>query len=131
MILFQCPGMIGPVNTATPARRQIILPFWGWERFNFMILGPKFFAYGQSLRGRSVVTMEITFMDMEDKALKIWYFMITKVHIFNPLQFPISSLGSPIFLLRTAERERWQNMPPMTAHQIDRIVVHNYSLHYL
>jgi hypothetical protein len=34
----------------------------------------------------------------------------------NPFSFLISSLGSPIFLLRIAERERWKNMPPTTTH---------------
>jgi hypothetical protein len=35
MILFECPGMIGPLDTATLARRQII-PFLGGKG---MILG--------------------------------------------------------------------------------------------
>ncbi len=37
MILFECPGMIGPLDTATLARRQII-PFFGWERYDSRIL---------------------------------------------------------------------------------------------
>jgi hypothetical protein len=49
MILFWCPAMIEPLDTATPARRQII-PFWGWERYDFMMLEPKRFAYGQGLK---------------------------------------------------------------------------------
>jgi hypothetical protein len=48
----------------------------------------------------------------------------------NPFRFPISSLGLPIFLLRIAEREQWQNMQPMTTHQTDIIVTHNKSLCY-
>jgi hypothetical protein len=39
-------------------------------------------------------------------------------------------LGSPIFLLRIAEREWWQNVPPTTAQQPDRIVTHTKSLCY-
>ena len=35
MILFECPGMIRPLDTATLARRRII-PFWGRKD---MILG--------------------------------------------------------------------------------------------
>jgi hypothetical protein len=48
MILFQCPGMIGPMNTATLARCQII-PLFGRERYNFMISGPTCIVYGQGL----------------------------------------------------------------------------------
>jgi len=33
MILLECPGMIGPLDTATLARRQTI-PFFGWERYD-------------------------------------------------------------------------------------------------
>jgi hypothetical protein len=36
MILFECPGMIEPLDTATLARHQII-PFWGWERYDSRI----------------------------------------------------------------------------------------------
>ena len=36
MILFECPGMIGPLDTATLARRRII-PFWGRERYDSWI----------------------------------------------------------------------------------------------
>ncbi len=39
-------------------------------------------------------------------------------------------MGLPIFLLRIAKRERWQNMPPTTAHRPDRIVTHNKLLRY-
>ncbi len=35
MILFECPGMIGPLDTATLARR--IIPFWGRERYDSRI----------------------------------------------------------------------------------------------
>jgi hypothetical protein len=48
----------------------------------------------------------------------------------NPFRCPISSLGLPIFLLRIAERERWQKMPSMTIHPSDRTVTHNKSLRY-
>ncbi len=40
MILFECPGMIEPLDTATLARRQII-PFWGRERYDSRILEQK------------------------------------------------------------------------------------------
>ena len=36
MILFECPGMIGLLDSATLARRRII-PFWGQERYNSRI----------------------------------------------------------------------------------------------
>ena len=36
MILFECPGMIGPLDTATLARRRII-PFFGRERYDSWI----------------------------------------------------------------------------------------------
>ncbi len=65
------------------------------------------------------------------QALKIWYFKRSLRYIYsNWLRFLISFLGSPIFLLRIAGRERWQNMPPMTAHQADRNVTYNKLLCY-
>jgi hypothetical protein len=48
MILFLCPGLIGPLDAATPARPGII-PFLGLERYDFMISVPKCFSYGQGL----------------------------------------------------------------------------------
>ncbi len=48
----------------------------------------------------------------------------------NPFRFLISSLSLPMFFLRIAERERWQNLPLTTTHQLDWIVTHNKSLHY-
>ncbi len=80
------------------------------------------FIYGRAslaMEGKSVVPMEITFMDMEDNygtLRSLWY-----IHS-NPFRFPISSFGLPIFFLRIAERERLQNMLPTNAHQPDRIV---------
>jgi hypothetical protein len=41
--------MIGPLDTATLARR-LIIPFFRRERYDFMISEPKSFAYGQGLR---------------------------------------------------------------------------------
>jgi hypothetical protein len=40
MILFECPGMIRPLDTATLARRRII-PFLGRERYDSRILEQK------------------------------------------------------------------------------------------
>jgi len=50
MILFECPGMIGPLDTATLARCRII-PFFGRERYDSWISEQIFFAYGQGLTG--------------------------------------------------------------------------------
>jgi hypothetical protein len=82
------------------------------------------------MEGKSVIPMEITFMDMEDKHKKYGTLRPLRYIYSNPFRFLISSLGLPIFPLRIAERERWQNMPPMIAHQTDRIVTHNKSLCY-
>jgi hypothetical protein len=70
-----------------------------------------------------VVPMEITFMDMEDKHKQYGTLRSLKYIYSNPFRFPIFSLGLPIFFLRKAERERWQNMLPTTAHRTDRIVI--------
>jgi hypothetical protein len=82
------------------------------------------------MEGKSVMPMEITFMGMEDKHLKYGTLRSLRYIYSNPFRFLISSLGSPIFFLGIAERERWQNIPPMTAHQTDRIVSHNKLFHY-
>jgi hypothetical protein len=82
------------------------------------------------MEGKSVMPMEITFMDMEDKYLKYGTLRSLRYIYSNPSRFPLSSLGWPIFLLRIAEREHWQNMPPTTAHRPDRIVTYNKSLRY-
>ncbi len=47
------------------------------------------FIYGRgraslAMEGKSVVVIEITFMDTEDKYKK-WYLKITKVHIFKSM----------------------------------------------
>jgi hypothetical protein len=64
----------------------------------------------------SVVPMEITLMDMEDNHKNHGTIISLRYIYSNPFRFPISSLGLPIFFLRIAERERWQNMPPTTAY---------------
>ncbi len=78
----------------------------------------------------SVVPMEITFMDTEDKYLKHGTLGSLRYIYSNPFRFPISSLGSPIFLLGIAEREQWQNMPPTANHWPDRTVTHKKLLHF-
>jgi hypothetical protein len=82
------------------------------------------------MEGKSLVPMEITYMDTKDEYKKYGTLSPLRKIYSNPFRFPISSLGLPIFLLGIAERERWQNMLPMTAHQTDRIVTHNKSLCY-
>jgi hypothetical protein len=74
------------------------------------------------MEGKSVVLMEITFMDMEDKCKKFGTLRSLRYIYSNPFRFLISSLGLPIFFLRIAEREQWQNMPLTTTHQTDRVV---------
>jgi hypothetical protein len=54
-----------------------------------------------------VMPMEITFMDMEDKYYKYGTLRSLRYIYSNPFRFPISSLGSLIFLLKIAEREWW------------------------
>jgi hypothetical protein len=61
--------------------------------------------------------MVITFMNMEGTLKSLRYIYS------NPFRFPISSLGSPIFFLRKAERDWWQNMLSTTAHGTDTIVI--------
>jgi hypothetical protein len=56
--------------------------------------------------------MEITLMDMEDNHWKYGTLRSLRYILSNPFRFPISSLGLPIFFLRIAEREQWQNTPP-------------------
>jgi hypothetical protein len=63
------------------------------------------------MEGKSVLPMEIAFMDMEDNHLKYGTLRSLRYMYSNPCRFWISSLGLTIFLLRIAERERWQNMP--------------------
>jgi hypothetical protein len=48
MILFECPGMIGPLDTATLARRPII-PFWGRERYDSRISEQKILPMDRAL----------------------------------------------------------------------------------
>ncbi len=48
MILFECPGMIGPLDTATLARRRII-PFWGRERYDSRISEQKILPVDRAL----------------------------------------------------------------------------------
>jgi hypothetical protein len=67
--------------------------------------------------------MEIIFMDMEDKHKKYGTLRSIRYIHSNSFRFPISSLGLPIFFLRIAEKERWQNILPTTAHQPDRIEI--------
>ncbi len=57
--------------------------------------------------GKSVVPIEITFMDMEDNHYKYGTLRSLRYIYSNPFRFPNSSLGSPIFFLGIAERERW------------------------
>ena len=61
-IRLDCPGLIGPLDTAALARRPIkpfrlgkVRFFWR-ERLDSMILEHKSFAYGQCLRNFSTVT---------------------------------------------------------------------------
>jgi hypothetical protein len=56
------------------------------------------------MEGKSVVPMEITFMDTENEYYK--YGTLLRYIHSNPFRFPISSLGSPTFFLRIAKRER-------------------------
>jgi len=46
MILFECPSMIGPLDTATLARCRIIPFFWA-GKVRFLDFGANFFANGQ------------------------------------------------------------------------------------
>jgi hypothetical protein len=64
----------------------------------------------------TVMSMEITFMDMEDKHQKYGTLKSLRYIYSDPFRFLISSLGLTIFFLRKAEREQWQNMLPTTAH---------------
>ncbi len=89
-----------------------------WVSCRWSFSGSSFclFIYGRAslaMEGRSVLSMEITYMDTEDE----YKYMVSKIHIFkvhifklhilylrslryiylNPLRFPISSLGSPNF----------------------------------
>jgi hypothetical protein len=50
------------------------------------------------MEGKSVMPMEIIFMDMDLRSLRYIY--------SNPFRSPFSSLGSTSFFLRTAEREQ-------------------------
>jgi hypothetical protein len=74
------------------------------------------------MQGKSVMPMEITFMDMEDKHYTYGTLRSLRYIYSNPFRFPISFLGLPSIFLRIAEREWWQNMPQTTTHQTDRIV---------
>ncbi len=53
MVLFECPGMIGPLDTATLARRPII-PFLGRERYDSWISEQKFCLWAGPKLGRAV-----------------------------------------------------------------------------
>ncbi len=85
------------------------------------------------MEGKSVVPMEITYMDTEDKykymvskihifkvqifKLHILYLKITKIHIFKSIEVSNFFLGLASFLLlRKAERECWLNIPSMIEH---------------
>jgi hypothetical protein len=58
------------------------------------------------MEGRSVVPMEITFMNTEDEYYKYGTLSPLRYIHSNPFRFPISSLGLPTFFLRIAKRER-------------------------
>jgi hypothetical protein len=49
------------------------------------------------MEGKSVVPMEITFMDTEDKYKKYGILRSLRYIYSNPFRFPISSLGLPNF----------------------------------
>ena len=49
MILFECPGMIEPLDTATLARCRII-PFFGQERYDSWISEQSFLPMDRALR---------------------------------------------------------------------------------
>jgi hypothetical protein len=74
------------------------------------------------MEGKSVVPMEITYMDTKDMYTN---YMYSNYIYSNPFRFSISTLGLPKFsFLGKAEREHWQsilNIPPMIKHQPDRI----------
>jgi hypothetical protein len=100
------------------------------------------FIYGRAnlaMEGKSVVPMEITYMDTEDEyiymllkihifkvhifKLHMLYLKITKIYIFKSIEVSDFFLGLALFLLlRKAEREHWLNIPPTIEHQPDRIV---------
>ena len=66
---------------------------WSLFRSSFCL-----FIYGRAslaIEGKSVVPMEITFMDMEDKYKKYGTFRSLRYIYSNPFRFPISSLGLP------------------------------------
>ncbi len=75
----------------------------------------------------TVVPMEITFMDTEDEYKKYCIIRSLRYIYSNPFMFLMSSLGTPNFFLRKAERGRWQNRPPMLKHWPDRIQNRNSS----
>jgi hypothetical protein len=58
------------------------------------------------MEGKSVVPMEITFMDTEDEYYKYGTLSPLRYIHSNSFRFPISSLGSPTFFLRIAKREQ-------------------------
>ncbi len=58
------------------------------------------------MEGKSVMSMEITFMDAEDEYYKYGALSPLRYIHSNPFRFPISSLGSPTFFLRIAKREQ-------------------------
>jgi hypothetical protein len=58
------------------------------------------------MEGKSVIPMEITFMDMEDNCKKYGTLRSLRYIHSNSFIFLISSLGLPIFFLRIAGRER-------------------------
>jgi hypothetical protein len=47
------------------------------------------------MEGKSVVPMEITFMDMEDEYKKYGILRLIRYTYSNPFRFPISTLGLP------------------------------------
>jgi hypothetical protein len=54
------------------------------------------FIYGSAslaMEGKSVVPMEITFMDMEEEYKKYGTLRLLRYIYSNPFRFPISSLG--------------------------------------
>jgi hypothetical protein len=74
-------------------------------------------AISYNRRGRGgVVPIEITLIDTEDEYKKYVTLRLLRYIYSNPFRFLIYPWACLIFLLRKAERERWQNILPMLEH---------------
>ena len=94
MILFECPDMIGPLDTATLARCQII-PFLGRERHDSRILEQKILPMDRALcpgRNGSVLEMGPLHQGLEDT-------VTVRPYEFNPYSASLDIFFSEIVLI--------------------------------